>query len=56
MKKKVLSLGLAATMVLSLTACGNGGDKNANADADKTGGDEAKEVPRFDKSERISKY
>ncbi len=51
MKKKVLSLGLAATMVLSLTACGNGGDKNANAnaDADKTGGDEAKEVPTIDK-------
>ncbi len=51
MKKKVLSLGLAATMVLSLTACGSSGDKNANAnaDADKTSGDETKEVPTIDK-------
>lgn len=51
MKKKVLSLGLAATMVLSLTACGSSGDKNANAnaDADKTSGDETKEVLTIDK-------
>lgn len=49
MKKKVFSLWLAATMVLSLTACGSSGDKNANADADKTGGDETKEVPTIDK-------
>ena len=46
MKKKLLSLGLAATMVLSLTACGNSSDQ---ADADKASGDDAKAVPTIDK-------
>ena len=55
MKKKLLSLGLAATMILSLTACGSSGsgseaggnDANASGDEDGSGG--ASEVPTIDK-------
>lgn len=49
MKKRLLSLGLAATMVLSLTACGS----QNNAEANKTNGDDAADaassVPTIDK-------
>lgn len=47
MKKRLLSLGLAAVMALSLTACGSGGD---NADSKKDGGSESNSnVPTIDK-------
>lgn len=57
MKKKLLSLGLAATMVLSLTACGSSGDggnsstggNDANASGDEGGSGSASEVPTIDK-------
>lgn len=41
MKKKVVSLLLAAAMVCSLAACGNGGSGNGSGNADNGSGTEA---------------
>ena len=38
MKKKALSLLLASTMVVSLTACGGSGDSSASGDAQTSSG------------------